>query len=99
LNIDHPNGFSLANPAIVCFHKTNDSFFTLKLVRYNVCYPRSRSKVMQKVDAGNEEETRNPQNKKRERRRNPHEALKKNVVEKHKSQAPKVVRSQDSRDQ
>jgi len=39
---------------------------------------------MQKVDAGNEEETRNPQNKKRKRRRNPQEALKKNVVEKHK---------------
>jgi hypothetical protein len=33
------------------------------LVRYNVCYPRSRSTVMQKADAGNEEEPRNPQNK------------------------------------
>jgi hypothetical protein len=63
LNIDRPNGFSPVNPAIVCFHKTNDSFFTLMLVHYNVCYPRSRSTVMQKADAGNEEEPRNPQNK------------------------------------
>ncbi len=69
------------------------------LVRYNVCYPRSRSKVMQKVDAGNEEETRNPQNKNASEEETHKKRWRKTSLKNTKSQAPKVVRSQDSRDQ